>query len=66
MMYSLANICVAQASGEVIAVAIRSSRNSFEIIVASNGAVADDTLEYLDKVWNLLHKISMRVETIRK
>ena len=62
---SLANICVAQASGEVIAVAVRSARNDFEIIVASNGTVPHDTLDYLVTVWDLLCKISMRAGNLR-
>jgi hypothetical protein len=57
---SLANICVAQASGEIIAAAFRSAGNDLEIIVASNGTVPHDTLDYLVTIWDLLRKISMR------
>jgi hypothetical protein len=60
---SLANICVAQASGEVIATAFRPSNGetSIEIIIASNAAVPNDTINYLITIWGLLQKISVHI-----
>lgn len=64
---SIANICVSQARGDVVAIAIRppdKAADKYEIIVAANNTVSHDTVNHLKIVWGLLRDISMQMKNL--
>ncbi|KAL1845498.1 hypothetical protein Plec18170_009755 [Paecilomyces lecythidis] len=63
---ALANICVSQPQGDVVAIALRpgSGEHADEIVVATNRDVSEATVGHLSSVWDILRAISVHIKSI--
>lgn len=55
---SIANICISQSKGEVVAVALQISNMDIRLIVASNASLPGSTITYLEEIWKILKQLS--------
>ena len=55
---ALAAVAVAKERGEVIAVALRLTKSSLELIVSSNTTIPPETIKYLRALWDLLRALA--------
>ena len=55
---ALAAVAVAKEKGEVIAVALRLTKSSLELIISGNTTIPPETIEYLHALWGLLRALA--------
>jgi len=65
---SLANICVAKAHSEVVAVALKWSRknkvNTVELLIATNSGVSGIMRDHLLQIWHMMGSLSRRYQDV--